>query len=166
MWPVRLMRFGTVFRYFASSRRICIGVVLQARAAEVEHRPVLLVDDLDAQPFGRDVEQQLVLERLERLALVDGLLQVLHQRFELLALVRLDGGLGFLDVVGALRAAQAVLRRGRRHRRADARLDALHGARRIEAAAEIDGAGARAARAHLPGAGFTLLPGSMLGFLK
>ena len=43
----------------------------EARAAQVEHRPVLLIDDLDAQAFGCDVEQQLVLEGLQRLALVD-----------------------------------------------------------------------------------------------
>ena len=66
-----------MFRYGASSCRIWLGVVLELGAAEIEHRPVLRVDDLDAQALGGDVEQQLVLERLERLALVDGLAQFL-----------------------------------------------------------------------------------------
>ena len=61
-----------------------VGVALEPAAAEIEHRPILRVDNLDPQPFGRDVEQQLILVRRERLALGDGFLQVAQQRIELL----------------------------------------------------------------------------------
>ncbi|AAW73940.1 hypothetical protein XOO0686 [Xanthomonas oryzae pv. oryzae KACC 10331] len=59
-------------------------VRLELVAADVEHRAVLLVHDLDAQAIGREIQQQLILERLQRLALVDGLFQFLHQRFQAL----------------------------------------------------------------------------------
>ncbi|KAG1283164.1 hypothetical protein G6F64_014373 [Rhizopus arrhizus] len=42
-----------------------LRVRLQRGAAEVEHRPVLLVHDLDAQAFRRQVDQQLRPEALQ-----------------------------------------------------------------------------------------------------
>jgi hypothetical protein len=52
---------------------------LEPRAAEREHRAALVIDDLDAHAFRRHVEQDLVLELRERLALVDALSSALHQ---------------------------------------------------------------------------------------
>ena len=61
-----------------------LGIRLQFGAARIEHRPVLLVDDLDAQPFGRHVHQQLILELPEhRIAFnqaLDALLQLVQRR--------------------------------------------------------------------------------------
>ncbi len=89
VWPDRLMRLGTRIQIRCQLVQDLTGVVLELGAAEIEHRPVLRIHDLDAQPLGRDVEQQLILERLERLALVDRLAQLRHQRLELLVLGRL-----------------------------------------------------------------------------
>ena len=56
--------------------------VFEARAAEREHRAALVIDDLDAHAFRRHVEQDLILELRERLALVDGLVKLVEQSGE------------------------------------------------------------------------------------
>ena len=53
------------------------------RAAEREHRAAFVIDDLDAHAFRRHVEQNLILELRERLALIDRrLAQLSEQAFE------------------------------------------------------------------------------------
>ena len=120
-------------------------------------------------PSGRDVEQQLILERLERLALVDGLLQVLHQRFELLALVAPPTvGLGLRRLSSALCVPlEAVLRRSGGVTGVPMpglMLCVVRGASRPPP--RSIGLVLAPPGPICPGAGFTLLPGSMLGFLK
>jgi hypothetical protein len=58
------------------------GVGFQSGTALIEHRTVELVDDLDAQALRRDIEQQLVLERRQRLTLLDRGVQLIHEAFQ------------------------------------------------------------------------------------
>lgn len=56
------------------------GVILELGATEIEHGSVLLVDDLDAQSLGHDIDQELILVGGERLALIQLALQELLER--------------------------------------------------------------------------------------
>jgi hypothetical protein len=116
-------------------------VVLETRAAQIEHRPILCIDDLDAQPLGGDVEQQLILERAQRLALLHGLAQILHERLEPLVLARLRC-LQRLRGLGLLRGRRGT-RRLHGHHQGAARQQHT---RRLETPVQIDRTGARAAR--------------------
>src|ERR1700722_9010123 len=145
-----------------------VGVVLHLGAAAVEHWAILRIDDLNAQAFGGDVEEQLILEWLQCLALADGFRQILHERFEVLVL---------LAVVPLLSTGRRC-RRGRGDRRRLRRRDGcngypnarlygvLHRARRIKSAAQIDRACARAARAVLARRGLHTLAGLHAGVLE
>jgi hypothetical protein len=64
------------------------------RAGAVEHGPVVAVDDLDAQAFGRDVDQQLGPELPQHRAGLDHVVQPLLERFQPLAVVRVVAALG------------------------------------------------------------------------
>ncbi|EGF31988.1 hypothetical protein IMCC9480_3081 [Oxalobacteraceae bacterium IMCC9480] len=83
------------------------GVRLQIGFGRRKHRPVLLVDDLDAQAFAGDVEQQLVLEFIERRVRFDHGFDFSLQGLELAGLGFFEGlfkvGLRGLDVVGFFR---------------------------------------------------------------
>ncbi len=57
---------------------------LEPRAAQVEHRPVVGIGDLDAQTFLGDLEQDLILELDQLRVLVDFVLQLLQQQLEAL----------------------------------------------------------------------------------
>ena len=71
------------------------------RAAAIEHGTVLLVDDLDAQPFLGDVQHQLFLELLEQRVGVDGFFQLFLQTFKLdRPPCRFEFGLGGLQIDG------------------------------------------------------------------
>jgi hypothetical protein len=127
------------------------------RAAAVEHRPVLRIDDLDAQAFGRDVEQQLVLERCERLALRDRFLELRFSASSCFALAssaicfcvgRVDGG--------EAAPSRPAPRPG---------VCCTGGASRPPP--QVDRAELLAPPGPVwPGAGFGAVPCSMLGFLK
>ncbi|MCY1179032.1 hypothetical protein D9M73_194100 [compost metagenome] len=60
-------------------------VRLQAGAAQIEHRPVFGIHDLDAQAILGDFEQDLVLEFLQLRIFIDLVLQLLQKQFEALA---------------------------------------------------------------------------------
>lgn len=75
-----------------------LEIRLQARAAEVEHRPVGGVDDLDAQAVAGDLEVDLVLEVLEHRIFVDLVLQLLQQQRQALSLNLLGEVLGLVGV--------------------------------------------------------------------
>ena len=133
-----LMRFGTLFTMLRQLAENVAAEVFEPRAAEREHRAAFVIDDLDAHAFRRHVEQDLVLELRQRLALIDGLAQLSSRAFEPLV----------VELLFLLRrrrpACVAVCvpgsrRRGRRRRRRIAV--------QLHAAAELDHAGARAARA-------------------
>ncbi|MCW0462798.1 hypothetical protein NB717_003866 [Xanthomonas sacchari] len=125
------------------------GVGLEHRAAEVEHRPVFLVHDLDAQAVRGQVQQQLVLERFQRLALVDGFLQLLHQRFQALLLLLALRGLAVV-ALQALAAERILV------------VAALH----LAGAAELDHRGAGAAGAGHAGARRRALAGQRAGIAE
>jgi hypothetical protein len=73
-------------------------VGLDHRAAAVEHRPALLVDDLDAQAVARHVEADLRLHRRKLRARRERFLDLLLQRLEAGHLGALLLGLERLDV--------------------------------------------------------------------
>src|SRR5690606_33764798 len=59
------------------------GIGLETRAAEIEHRPLFLVDDLDAQAQRGVVDQDLVLQLAEyRIDFFQFFLQLLFQGFQ------------------------------------------------------------------------------------
>src|SRR5688572_10729876 len=65
-------------------------VRLKLGSAYCEHRPILLVDDLDPQSFAGDVEQQLIAELFENRVALDGGFDALLQLGELLHLPFLE----------------------------------------------------------------------------
>jgi len=73
-------------------------VVLQFSLTTIEHGSVLLIDNLQPQAIGRDIEQQLVFKGGQGLAFLDGLLQLLHQLFELLSFFFVGNLLGHFSV--------------------------------------------------------------------
>lgn len=119
-----------------------LEIRLQARAAEVEHRPVGGVDDLDAQAVAGDLEVDLVLEVLEHRIFVDLVLQLLQQQRQTLSLNLLGEVLGLIgvDLVVLLGADPAFVgvRLG-----LDLRIEGLV-RRRRRRAAEVDDVGAGA----------------------
>ena len=141
------MRLGTLIQVRRQLMQDAAGVILELGAAQIEHRPVLRIHDLDAQPLGRDVEQQLILEWLERLALSIACAQLRHQRLELLVVgLARRSCCACLDVRRCLvRPWPAGIAPGCRVRWTAALADL----RASSAAAHVDHAGAGAARTHL-----------------
>ena len=78
------------------------GIGLDVGTGRIEHRPVLIVHDLDAQSLGRQVEQQLVLELAQSRTGVDQSFELALEALQLGLLDALEIGLQPLQVDGLL----------------------------------------------------------------
>jgi hypothetical protein len=101
--PDRLTWVLDLVQHLADLAQDHAGIGFDLRTGRIEHRPVLFVDDLDAQAFAGQVEQQLVLELLQGRIGVDHVFQFGLEPFQALAFHPLVFGLQLLQVDGLAR---------------------------------------------------------------
>ena len=93
---------GHIVQHLADLAQYFAGIGLQPRAAAGEHRPVVFIHDLDAQPLGGKVEQYLLAERVQRRVAFDRARDALLQIAQPELLLARKLGLGRIEVDGLL----------------------------------------------------------------